>query len=174
MVEYNWRLNMEIRILEPKDAEMYKVIRLEALQKHPEAYSSSYEEELGSSVEKYRSRLNDEHSFTFGAVEESQLVGVVTLVVEKKKKINHRANIVAVYVDHSKRRSGIARSLMLEAIKKAQEIESVEQIYLTVTSSNEPAKNLYQSLRFKTYGLDKRALKIGSTYFDDELMMLVL
>jgi ribosomal protein S18 acetylase RimI-like enzyme len=165
---------MEIRILEPQDAEMYKAIRLEALLKNPEAYSSSYEEELGSSIEKYRGRLNDAHTFTFGAIEENQLVGVVTLVVEKKKKINHRANIFAVYVNHSKRRSGIAKRLMKEAIKKAREIEGVEQIYLTVTSSNEPAKSLYKSLEFKTYGIDTRALKIGSTYFDDELMMLVL
>jgi ribosomal protein S18 acetylase RimI-like enzyme len=165
---------MEIKILESKDAEKYREIRLEALQKHPEAYSSSYEEEIDSSIERYRTRLNDEHTFTFGAIEENQLVGVVTLVVEKKKKINHRANIFAVYVNHSKRRSGIAKRLMKEAIKKAREIEGVEQIYLTVTASNEPAKNLYQTLGFKTYGLDKRALKIGSIYFDDELMMLVL
>jgi ribosomal protein S18 acetylase RimI-like enzyme len=165
---------MEIRLLEPVDAEIYREIRLEALQTHPEAFSSSYEEELDSSIEKVRSRLNDEHTFTFSAVENNQLFGAVTLIVEQKKKIKHRANIFAMYVKHEKRRSGIAKLLMLEAIKKAREIEDVEQIYLTVTSSNEPAKNLYQSLGFKTYGIDKRALKIENKYFDDELMILVL
>lgn len=165
---------MEIRILEPEDAEIYRAIRLEALQKHPEAFSSSYEEELDSSIERFRSRLKDELTFTFSAVENNQLLGVVTLMVEQKKKLKHRANIFAMYVKHEKRRFGIGKILMLEAIKTAREIVDVEQIYLTVTSSNEPAKKLYHSLGFKTYGIDKRALKIENEYFDDELMILVL
>lgn len=77
-----------------------------------------------------------------------------------------------MYVCPENRNSGIAKSLMLKAIKKAKAIEGVEQIYLTVTSSNEPAKKLYQSLGFKTYGIDERALKVDHTYFDDELMVL--
>lgn len=164
---------MEIRILGPKDAVIYKEVRLEALQNHPEAFSSSYDEERDFPLKRIESRLNEEHSFTFGTFAENKLIGVVSLILETSNKIKHRANIFAMYVYHEKRKSGIGRSLMLEAIKKAKEIERVEQIYLTVTSSNEPAKKLYQSLGFKTYGIDKKALKVENTYFDDELMVLV-
>lgn len=163
---------MDIRILEPKDAITYKEVRLEALQNHPEAFSSSYNEEKKFPLGKTESRLNDEYSFTFGAFDKNKLIGIVTLVLEKSIKIKHRANIYAMYVCPENRKSGIAKSLMLKAIKKTKAIEGVEQIYLTVTSSNEPAKKLYQSLGFKTYGIDERALKIDQTYFDDELMVL--
>jgi ribosomal protein S18 acetylase RimI-like enzyme len=163
---------MQIRILELNHAAIYRNLRLEALQNHPEAFSSSYEEEKEFPLEKFESRLREQDSFTFGAFDNEQLIGVVTLVLEKKTKLKHRANIAAMYVDPEKRRLGIGKSLMLAAINKAKTMEYIVQIYLTVTSNNEPAKKLYYSLGFETYGKDKRALKIDSTYFDDELMVL--
>ncbi|WP_246941959.1 GNAT family N-acetyltransferase [Bacillus pinisoli] len=165
---------MEIKILEPTDAVIYREIRLEALKANPEAFSSSYEEEKESTLESFENRLKFGHFFTFGAFVENNLVGVVTLIVETKTKTKHRANIVAMYVYPENRKSGIGRKLMTEAILKAKEIKVVEQIYLTVTSGNEPAKNLYNSLGFKTYGVNRNGLKIKDTYFDDELMVLFL
>jgi ribosomal protein S18 acetylase RimI-like enzyme len=163
---------MQIRLLESNHAEMYRNLRLEALQSHPAAFISSYEEENEFPLEKFESRLKEQDSFTFGAFDNERLIGVVTLVLEKKNKLKHRANIVAMYVDPEKRRYGIGKSLMQEAINKAKTIEGIVQIYLGVTSNNEPAKKLYYSLGFETYGNDKRALKIDNTYFDDELMVL--
>lgn len=165
---------MKIRILDSKDAIDYKDIRLAALKSHPEAFSSSYEEEKELPIDNFESRLNFEHFFSFGAFVENKLVGVVTLIIETKTKIKHRAHIVAMFVYPENRNSGIGRALMLEAIKKAKEQDIIEQIYLTATASNEPAKKLYQSLGFETYGIDKRGLKIENTYYDDELMVLVL
>jgi ribosomal protein S18 acetylase RimI-like enzyme len=165
---------LEIKILEPKDAVIYREVRLEALKANPEAFSSSYEEEKEYPLENFENRLKFDHFFTFGAFVENKLTGVVTLILETKSKTKHRANIVAMYVYPEYRKFGIGRKLMTEAIIKAKEIKEVKQIYLTVTSSNEPAKNLYNSLGFKTYGTDKNGLKIKDTYFDDELMVLIL
>ncbi|WP_342773320.1 GNAT family N-acetyltransferase [Peribacillus cavernae] len=123
-------------------------------------------------MEKFENRLKEDVSFTFGAFDNRQLLGVVTLFMEKKNKLKHRANIAAMYVYPERRRSGIGRSLMIEAIQKAKEIEGIEQIYLTVVSNNKPAKSLYHFLGFNTYGIDKKALIIDHTYFDDELMVL--
>lgn len=96
------------------------------------------------------------------------------LILETKDKTKYRANIVAMYVYPEKRKSGIGRMLMTEAINKAKEIKQIEQVYQSVTSSNEPAKILYKSLGFITYGIDKNGLKIEDKYFDDDLMVLVL
>nr|WP_304217101.1 GNAT family N-acetyltransferase [Fredinandcohnia onubensis] len=165
---------MQIKILETKDAVIYREIRLDGLKANPEAFSSSYEEEKEYPLESFKTRLNFEHIFTFGAFVENKLVGVVTLLLETKIKTKHRANIVAMYVYPENRKSGIGKHLMTAAITKAQKIKEIEQVYLTVTSSNEPAKNLYHSLGFKTYGFDKNGLRIEDKYFDDELMVLVL
>lgn len=163
---------MQIRVLESNDANEYRKIRLEALQTNPESFSSSYEEEKDYPLERYEGRLKGGESLTFGAFFEEQLIGVVTLIFETKNKLRHRANIAAMYVNPNNRKQGIGKGLMLEAINKAKTINGIEQIYLGVVSTNEAAKKLYNSLGFETYGIDKKALKVDKTYFDDELMVM--
>ncbi|MDO7906950.1 GNAT family N-acetyltransferase [Paenibacillus sp. JX-17] len=165
---------MDIRILVPQDAEIYRKLRLEALRTHPEAYGSSAEEEGAMPSEAFEQRLAGGDALTFGAWENGELIGITTLVRESSMKMRHRCNIYAVYVSSAHRGKGIARLLMNAVIEQARAYEGTEQIYLTVVSANEPAKRLYQSLGFRTYGTDLRALKIGNTYVDEEMMVLQL
>jgi len=165
---------MEIRVLEKSNAKGYKKLRLEALQTSPEAFASSYEEEKEFTLVNFENRLNNPFSFTLGALEEGELYGVVTLQFEQKVKLKHRTNLVAMYVSYEKRGKGIAKKLIQEAITRAKQLEVIEQIHLTVGSKNQPAKNLYNSLGFKTYGVASKALKIDNTYLDEELMVLYL
>ena len=165
---------MDIRKLGPQDAETYFNIRLEALFNNPEAFGSSYEEEKKQSADKYKERFQDTASYTFGAFGDSKLVGVITLMTETRMKLRHRTTIFAMYVTPEMRGKGVAKSLMNEAINKAMTLEGIEQIYLTVVSSNVAAKKLYTSLGFEVYGTEKRALKIDQTYLDEDLMVLFL
>lgn len=163
---------IKIRLLNENDAEEYKEKRIEALQNHPEAFSSSVEEELEYSLEVHASRLRAVNAYTFGAFKEDKLVGVVTLVTEIKRKLKHRSDIFAMYVTPQVRRHGVGKQLMNAAIEKAKEIGGVEQVYLTVSSNNIAAKNLYESIGFKMIGSDPRAMKIGNTYIGEDLMAL--
>jgi RimJ/RimL family protein N-acetyltransferase len=45
---------------------------------------------------------------------------------------------------------------------------------LTVVASNAAACRLYRAAGFEQYGLERRALKIGDTYYDEALMALSL
>ncbi|MBT2688418.1 GNAT family N-acetyltransferase [Bacillus sp. ISL-47] len=163
---------MEIRLLQPDDAVKYKELRLEGLRKNPEAFGSSYEEEVGRPPEVYGDRFKADNSFHFGAFEGGQLVGVVSLVRETGLKMKHRSNIYAMYVTEASRQTGIGKKLIGEAVEKAWSWEGVEQIHLAVMSENEPAKKLYSSFGFEVYGKERRALKINGVYYDEELMAL--
>lgn len=165
---------MEIRRVGPADAADYRELRLEALQDSPEAFASSYEEEKEWSVEVFQTKLAAGEAFTFGAVENGKLIGVVTLVKESRVKIRHRASIFAMYVAPGARGGGVGRRLMEEALRIAKDLEAVEQVYLSVSAHNDPAKKLYASLGFVIYGTDVRALKIGDAYFDEDHMVLYL
>ncbi|WP_019241681.1 MULTISPECIES: GNAT family N-acetyltransferase [Bacillus] len=163
---------MEIRLLHSLDTEEYQNVRLEALQNNPESFAASYEEEIEHSLEYYKFRLNE--SCTLGAFDNNKLIGVVSLVKESKLKLKHKASIFAVYVSPEKRGLKIGKRLMIEAIKKAKDMEGIEQINLSVAVSNESAKKLYTSLGFEVFGREKRALKINHIYFDEEYMVLFL
>ncbi|MCA1053796.1 GNAT family N-acetyltransferase [Rossellomorea aquimaris] len=167
---------MEILRLDRSHAEAYLQLRLEALQTNPEAFGSSYEETISmqNPVEHTASRLDQRENYTYGAFEDERLVGMLVLVPQTVEKMKHKASIFGMYVTPDYRGNGIARTLMEKAVQKARELEGIEQINLTVVTSNDSAKGLYSSLGFSSFGMEKRALKYKETYFDEEYLVLFL
>ncbi|MER2261753.1 MAG: GNAT family N-acetyltransferase [Psychrobacillus sp.] len=167
---------MEVRRLTGEDAEAYWELRLEALKNNPEAFGTSYEEAVQreNPIERVRSNFQVNENYTLGAFEEDKLVGMVTLLQESGSKMKHRANIFAMYVSPHGRRKGVGKALLEQAIRQAKETNEIEKINLSVVSSNESAKNLYQQLGFKVFGIEEMALKERDVYFEEHHMTLIL
>ncbi|MGG3468707.1 GNAT family N-acetyltransferase [Neobacillus pocheonensis] len=165
---------MKIRLLGPTDAKKYWDLRLEALKQNPEAFLTSYEDALKreNPVEQTARNFSQPGNYTFGAFDNEELIGVVTLLQEQAEKIKHRANIYAMYVTPAKRSLGVGEALLSEALKIARTIDEIEKVNLSVIASNEKAKMLYTKLGFKRYGYEEKALKINGGYLDDEHMVL--
>lgn len=165
-----------IRMLAEVDAENYWNLRLEALQKNPEAYVTTYEEAIKKEepIQEVIKNLQGEHSYTFGAFDENnKLVGIVTLLTESRAVLRHKGHIVGMYVSAQSRGRGYARNLIHEVVKKAKKL-SIEQIGLSIVSDNMAAKKLYHSIGFESYGVEKRALKMDEVYRDEEYMVLFI
>ena len=66
---------MEIRLLGAADAKKYWELRLEALQQHPEAFLTSYEDAIkrDNPIEQIASNFTDEGNYTFGAFDNEAL-----------------------------------------------------------------------------------------------------
>ena len=86
----------------------------------------------------------------------------------------HRAMIYGMHVAGEHQGKGYGRALLVAALDRAREIPRLGLIGLSVESTNEPARSLYASLGFETYGVERRALLVGGEYFDEDLMALVL
>lgn len=167
---------MEIRLLHSlEDAEKYRNIRLEALKTTPEAYASSYEEEIDLTIEEIKSKFHEQDTYTYGGFDGEELIGIITLYHDRLKKLRHRAHLGGMYVSPHKRDLGMGKALMKEAINKAKSIDGIEQIYLAVVSTNVAAKKLYQSIGFEVFGTEKRGLLVGNdVYYDVDFMILYL
>lgn len=164
---------MEVRILNEIDAQLYQKLRLQALKNNLEAFGSTYEREVLFSLEYVAERLKStQEKFVLGAFQCNQLVGVVTFMREMGLKESHKGNVFGLYVAPGVRGTGIGKSLMIELLKRAKKCDGLEQIKLAVMSENSSAKKLYQSLGYKTYGVERNGLKYNGEYFDEDLMVL--
>ena len=166
---------MSARILTIADAPAFRVLRLQALREHPEAFTSSFDEDVKKPLSATEQRIAGQDGNVFwGAFVDGEIRGMVGLMREPRAKNRHSADIVAMYVAPELRRRGLARGLLQAAIDYARNEASVEQLVLTVTRSNQAAAKLYKAAGFVTFGLEPRAIKVDGVYHDKEHMILFL
>ncbi len=101
----------------------------------------------------------------FGAFHGLELVGMAGLIISDTSKEAHKGRLVGMYVCPSSRGIGVGRQLVHAIIEFAR--QRVDLIQLAVVSENKVALELYTRLGFVEYGLEKRALKQGSRYYDE-------
>ena len=170
-VAYIPRRSLKVRLLEADDVASYRELRLEGLKSHPEAFSSSWEYESAKPVSWWTERL--EMNTVFGGwVDRSPLVGVAGLRMRHEVKLRHKGVLWGMYVRPDARGTGLAAALVQQVIEHAGTL--VEEICLSVVASNAAACRLYSTAGFQEYGLERRAIKVGSEYYDELLMTLPL
>jgi RimJ/RimL family protein N-acetyltransferase len=162
---------LKVRRLETDDVGIYRELRLEGLESHPEAFSASWEDESAKPASWWAERL--QASTVFGGwIDGSPLLGVAGFHVSGAPKLRHKGILWGMYVRPQARGSGLATSLVQRVIEHARTL--VEEISLTVVASNQAAHRLYSAAGFEPYGLERRGLKVGDAYYDHVLMALPL
>lgn len=163
---------MKIKILTLDDWQAYKALRLEALQKSPTNFGSSFEEEKCWPDELFQEVLNN--NTIFGAFVDSKLVGCVGLNQMTRPKTMHKAELWGMYVDPSFCRQGIGDALVKALLAYAHN-QGIIQIYLTcvtTTTTTIVALKLYRKNGFEVYGTEPNAIKVNGKFFDEHLMFL--
>jgi ribosomal protein S18 acetylase RimI-like enzyme len=164
-------------MLLPSEAAAFWSLRLRGLREHPECFASSTEEEENVPLDVVRARLESQSPGTnlvLGAFVEGRLVGMTGLRRETFRKAAHKARVWGMYVVPEFQSRGVGRHLLEAAIDAGRRMGGIEQLQLAVVVGNTRARALYESSGFQSYGVEKRALRVGETYFDEELMFLML
>lgn len=148
-----------IRSLDAPDLAALRVLRREALEAHPLAFSSSVEEDrlldkaLGPS-----SFFDSKRSLIFGAFDGGTLVGMVGVYRESPQKMHHRARIWGMYVREGARRTGLGVGLLEAALGSVRDWPGVVQVHLSVSEVATAAHALYERAGFRVWGSEPRSL----------------
>jgi ribosomal protein S18 acetylase RimI-like enzyme len=156
-----------IRQLAEADAAAFREIRLAGLMESPTAFGSSHAAENNLSIVDFAAMI--ERNYLVGAFVRRELAGVVGFYQQAGEKVSHRGNVWGVYVDPKHRGNGIARRLREDVLAHARQV--VTQVHLCVVTDNEAALSLYESLGFASYGTEPNALRVGSHFYDEHLMV---
>lgn len=166
-----------IRVLEDSDVDKFLPLRLRALEESPHSFGADHTEWLELPPEEVLRRMQRRaDAFVLGAFDrhDLNLLGIAGCRRRTGIKLAHTAEIWGVYVDEHHRGKGIARALMLDALRQVRLMDGVDRVVLTVVTTNQHAARLYETLGFKSYGREPRALRVNGNYFDEEMMVLDL
>jgi RimJ/RimL family protein N-acetyltransferase len=158
---------LQIRRLETPDAALYRDIRLEALQRNPEAFGSTFERENAQPLSWFEAALG--RAAIFGGFVDGTLAGVAGFAAQEDSKQAHKARLWGMYVRAAARNTGLGKRLVAAVLDHAR--GRAEMVQLMVVSENEAARRLYRAMGFVEYGHEKRALKQDGRYYDEVLMV---
>lgn len=161
---------MFVRRLDDNDAADFQSIRLEGLRSHPEAFGSSYDDEAELPLPLISQRLTA--GAVFGGFRNNQgLEGIIG--VRKKgrsEKVRHIAVIWGMFVRPTARGTGLSSQLLHAAIGEG--FRDCRSIRLSVVSTNEAARRLYQRAGFAEWAVERGALLVNGALYDEVLMRL--
>jgi ribosomal protein S18 acetylase RimI-like enzyme len=164
---------MEVRRLVAADASAYRTLRLRALREHPEAFTSSYEEDAAQPAAMAAQRLASPDFVAWGAFDGDALHGIVGLDRERRAKNRHKATVVGLYVVPEAGGQGVGHEL-LEALVAHARTAGIQSLVLTVTQGNAAALALYAQAGFGSIGIEPDAIRVGGRSYAKNHMYLDL
>jgi ribosomal protein S18 acetylase RimI-like enzyme len=155
-----------VRELGADDVEAFREFRLEALRLHPDAFGSVYAVEVKETLVDFAAKIA--RGGLFGGFVDGRLEGMAGFGVSSAAQLSHKGNLGGMYVREALRSRGLAEAIVKAVLAHARELE---QVQLSVATTNERAIRLYRRLGFEAYATEPRALKVGQTHIDELLMV---
>jgi len=160
-----------IRALGAPDAEAFRTLRLAGLADAPEAFGASLADESTRPLERFAERLTPPApSLVFGAFSGPDLVGIAGFLAYEGEKHRHIGLLWGVYLQPDQRGRGTATRLIGTLIAHAR--QHVAILHADVGADNHAARRLYESLGFRLYGIQPKALFVNGRYIDEALLAL--
>ena len=159
---------------------------VELTREQPHGYKAFFMDGLRLHGDCFRISLNDEareafpttgtaDSFTLGILTDAgTLAGVVSCQREgqTRERMRHKGLLFRMYVAAEYGGQGLGQQLVGEVVRRVREQTDIEQLNLTVVATNTSAKRLYEKAGFRSFSVERNALKNGTVYYDEEQMVL--
>ena len=161
---------LTLRLLTPDDTAAYRALWIIALTEQAEFFRIAVSDAQALAIPTHFAA----DSFTLGAFRGGELIGIASLERDSREKLRHKALLFRMFVHPLRAGAGVGKQLLREAIRLAESLGDLRQIYLTVLAANERAQRLYASVGFRGYSREPNAVRIGDRYVDELQMVRFL
>jgi ribosomal protein S18 acetylase RimI-like enzyme len=152
--------DVEITRVGPGDWREVKAIRLEALQREPAAFSSTYAESVAQPDEDWRRRLAKPDGATLVARTQAGPIGMAGALLGADGEA-HVAMVFGMYVSAAYRGRGVGRRLLTAVCEEIAGRPEITTIRLWVAPTQHAARRLYASLGFREVEHPDRSMLDG-------------
>jgi len=135
-----------------QNAQIFKTVRLRALQDTPSAFGSTYAREFQLTDDdwlKRANRWNGDRAAGFMAFDQASACGIVCSFLDEDDLT--RAHLISMWTAPTYRRQGLGRRLVHEVLAWAGS-RGARSMVLLVTSNNQAAQRFYEHLGFAFTG----------------------
>ena len=154
------------------DAQAFQRLRLEGLETSPEAFASSYEEEVSLPIETVSARIPPPPDRTQSSAPSP--MGTLSawrgFAAHDRMKARHKGVMWGVYVKPEWRGQRVGKALVRQVIDHAARHVIVLEAAVTHHERERPAH--LSGLGFQPYGIERKAIRVGDTFYDEELLFL--
>lgn len=157
-----------VRRLAAPDAADFRRVRLEGFIASPGLFRIAAEEEAELTGDEVAARLARDH--VVGGFVDGALQGIGGLTRFAGTRLDHRALLWGMYVRPEARGAGLGDAIVGALLDEARRI-GIRSVLLTVIAGNERAERLYRRWGFERYGVEPGAVRTGSGYVDEALMI---
>jgi ribosomal protein S18 acetylase RimI-like enzyme len=165
--------HVELAKLGPDDWREMRTIRLEALQRDPAAFSSTYAESVVRPDEDWRQRLAKPDAATLVARTRTGPIGMAGAIFGADGE-RHVALIFGMYVSTSYRGRGVGRMLLRALFEEIAGHPEITTIRLWVTPTQQAARRLYASMGFQVVENPDRSMLDGPGANEEVAMELAV
>ena len=153
-------ISYSIRPFLPEEVEIYKAMRLEALQLEPGMFGNSHALEAAFTNEQWLARLTDPYRACFGLFFNGELIGITAIITEQEKP--GEAYMTQSYIRKAHRGKGLSRLLYEARLAWAKE-HDVKRLIIGHRRSNATSKAANQHYGFRYTHNESRTWPDGAT-----------
>lgn len=149
MAEYP---GIELRPFRPDEWQLYREVRLRALESDPKFFGSRYDDEKAKPDEFWQERLADPQCLVLAVFNESQLIGMTGAVVDREDPTGVTGKLWGSWIEPSWRNKGLSRKMYEARIAWAKAHPTIKKLVVSHRKSNAVSKRANQRFDFRFTG----------------------
>lgn len=167
-----------LRVLNRADAPAYRSLRLRMLALYPDAFTSSYDDDVAQPLSWTEHRISwnalAPDNFVLGAFDAAQgLIGAVGIARETRRNEQHKARLFGMFVAPESSGCGIGRALLEACLARCRAMPGIVTVALSVTVNNQRAHSLYEKGGFVEFGLEHCAVCVDGALLGKRHMQII-